>query len=85
MTVRGIPAPTDEKPSDDNTEYPIVSRKYALYFLLPLDAKEVIQERVKAAAAAAKAEADAAAAEAALSSPGGVQFHTIIYLHVLMS
>ena len=52
LTVRGISAPTDEKPSDDNTEYPIVSRKYAVYFLLPLDAQEIIQERAKAVAMA---------------------------------
>ena len=75
LTVRGIAAPTDEKPSDDNTEYPIVSRKFALYFLLPLDAQEIIQERAKAAAAAAKAEAEAAVAEVANSSPGRAVYY----------
>ena len=64
LTVRGISAPTDEKPSDDNQEFPIVSRKFALYFLIPLDPAQVKQARARGRSAAAAAATAAAAAAA---------------------
>ena len=66
--MRGISAPTDEKLSDDNEEFPIVSRKFALYLLLPLDPAQVKQARARVRAAEAAAEAAAAAATAAATA-----------------